>query len=161
MGALLSVACSDPIHDQLVASLGPENPAIPPGPNHRAGQPCLACHGDSGPAAQPFTIGGTVYAKQYLPQPAPGAHVQVEDQEGHSTIIVANAVGNFYTSAPAFQPTYPIHMTVAAADYSGVPSIMVSASNREGSCATCHYNPAGPNSPGPLFVLYNPTHAAQ
>jgi hypothetical protein len=30
---------------------------------------------------------------------------------------------------------------------------MLSVSNREGSCAMCHFNPASPISPGAVYVL--------
>ena len=56
------LGCNDATHDEEVAALGAEDPAVPPGPDHRPGQPCLTCHGGIGPAKQQFSIGGTVYA---------------------------------------------------------------------------------------------------
>lgn len=156
-GALFNVGCSDPVHDELVTSLGPENPNVPVGPNHRAGQPCLACHGTLGPAQLQFTVGGTIYQEECLPEPAAGAHVAILDQAGSSTILTSNAVGNFFATAQVYNPTFPIRMAVAGADYSPLTlTPMQSASNREGSCATCHTPTAGPTSPGPVFLSYNP-----
>jgi hypothetical protein len=54
-------SCADPVHDALVASLGPENPAVPQGQYHRAGQPCTACHGPEGPAKTQFSLAGTIF----------------------------------------------------------------------------------------------------
>ncbi len=46
-------ACGgDPVHDEEVAALGPEPGGGAPGPEHRPGQPCLVCHGGSGPASE-------------------------------------------------------------------------------------------------------------
>jgi hypothetical protein len=152
---LLTVAgCSDPVHDALVASLGPEDPSVGPGPTHRPGQPCVACHGDLGPAKLAFSVGGTVYQKQGSPIPAPGAQVLVEDQDGRATTIPTNAAGNFFVTPSVFLPNYPTRMRVASTDGTQVAQ-MISISNREGSCAMCHFDPPGPTSPGPVFIAYN------
>jgi hypothetical protein len=149
---LLASGCSDPVSDQLVQSLGPEDPNVPRGPNHRPGQPCLACHGGSGPAVLTLTIGGTVYAQQDKPLPAVAAQVQIVDQSGHTANLTTNPAGNFFTTAATFQPVYPFRVAqVAGAD--GTKVNMFSVSNREGSCAMCHFSPASPISPGPVFVL--------
>ena len=50
LAASLVWACGDPVHDARVAALGDERPGVPAGPNHRPGQPCLACHGGDGPS---------------------------------------------------------------------------------------------------------------
>lgn len=157
---LVSVGCGDPVHDQLVASLGAEDPNVAPGPTHRPGQPCLACHGDLGPAKVAFSIGGTVYAAEGKPLPATGAIVQVEDQDGHTANLTTNVAGNFFVTSSSFLPNYPIRNFVWSAD-AKEQAVMFSLSNREGSCATCHYNPPGPNSPGPVFLLTALAAAAQ
>jgi hypothetical protein len=150
-----AISCSDPVHDQQVTSLGPENPAVSPGPNHRPGQPCLWCHGTEGPAKTVFSIGGTVYAIQGQPTPAAGAQVSIEDSQGAVQRVTANTVGNFYITPSLFQPVFPIgQMKVTRANCSSLSSQMLSVSNREGSCAACHFNPAGPDSPGAIFIQY-------
>ena len=67
-------ATSNPVHDNEVAALGPEDPSVPPGPDHRPGQPCLVCHGGSGPASAQFAVGGTVYAAQIGTRAAERGH---------------------------------------------------------------------------------------
>jgi hypothetical protein len=57
---LAAVGCDDPVHDDAVTALGGEDPNVPIGALHRPGQPCLVCHGGSGPAALAFSVGGTV-----------------------------------------------------------------------------------------------------
>src|SRR5256885_5077120 len=56
------VACNDPVHDARVDALGPEIDGVPRGPLHRRGQPCLTCHGGSGPANTELSVAGTVFA---------------------------------------------------------------------------------------------------
>ena len=73
-------ACVDEVHDQEVAALGPEQPGVPPGPTHRPGQPCVTCHGGSGPAHTQFSVGGTAYEVEGQPAPAVGASVVIEDK---------------------------------------------------------------------------------
>jgi hypothetical protein len=51
---------SDPILDADKAALGPEDPNVPEGPLHRAGQPCAVCHRDGGEDPT-FVFAGTVY----------------------------------------------------------------------------------------------------
>jgi hypothetical protein len=150
---LLLVSCSDPVHDVQVVALGAEDPNVPAGPNHRPGQPCIWCHGEEGPAKTAFTVAGTVYSIQARPDPAAGAQVLVEDTQGRTQTITTNTAGNFYVTGALFQPNYPIRMSVKPAGGGPGPQ-MLSVSNREGSCAACHYNPPGPNSPGPVFITY-------
>jgi hypothetical protein len=152
--AVACPACADPLQDQAVASLGPENPNVPLGPGHRPGQPCLTCHGASGPASIPFSVGGTVYATQGGAKPADQALVRIEDIDGHLVTAKTNIVGNFYVLLTEFQLHYPIQMKVTSSD-GAQTSQMFTVSNRAGSCADCHSNPPGPNSPGPVFVFPN------
>jgi hypothetical protein len=147
--ALLS--CSDPVHDSAVQSLGPEDPLVSPGPGHRPGQPCLACHGGSGPAIARFIVGGTVYAKQGGGQPADRALVAIEDVDGHIVTATTNSVGNFYVSVGESALRYPTQVLVSSPN-GDQTSQMFSLSNRDGSCADCHFSPPGPTSPGPVFL---------
>ncbi len=152
-GSAAALACSDPVHDQLVASLGPENPTVPQGPLHRPGQPCLACHGGEGPASLQFSVAGTVYATLNQPQPAAGPCVQIEDIEGrYWTSAPTNAAGNFFVGETDFSPDFPIRMAIVACDTGFIFQQMQTYSARDGSCADCHLQPAGPTSPGVVYV---------
>ena len=57
-----SCSCTDPVRDQQIERLGGEDPRVPPGPEHRPGQPCVLCHSDGGPASDlKFAIAGTIF----------------------------------------------------------------------------------------------------
>jgi len=170
----LSGACGDPVHSDAVAALGPEAPGVPPGPNHRPGQPCLACHGGSGPAGRQFSVGGTVYMTQRVPYPdggappasAPGAGVTVQltDSKSSTHTTTTNGVGNFYVYLSDWAPVAPIGGITTDG---GVPDtshaiqitqgtnmdIMYSHVGRDGSCADCHFYPPGPLTPGPIYLV--------
>jgi hypothetical protein len=126
----IALACGDPTHDDAVAALGPEAPGVQPGPTHRPGQPCLTCHGGSGPGNATFSVGGTVFETERLPLPdggappvsAPlvGATVQLSDSSeltdasDASTSSTAtfttttNGVGNFFVLASQWTPVFPL-----------------------------------------------------
>jgi hypothetical protein len=150
----MAISCSDPVHDQLVQALGPEDPAVPPGPSHRPGQPCLACHGGMGPATTEFSAGGTVYMTEGRNAPADQALVQIEDIDGRVVKAPTSSVGNFFVAPSQIQFHYPILMRVMSSDGRQTEQ-MFSVSNRSGSCADCHFLPPGPNSPGPVFLFPN------
>ena len=59
--ATLAACDTDPVHSSAVDALGPEVAGVPKGPYHRAGQPCVTCHGGEGPASQQFVMAGTVF----------------------------------------------------------------------------------------------------
>jgi hypothetical protein len=150
LGSAATMGCDDALHDQIVTSLGPEKPGVPPGPLHRPGQPCLACHGGEGPAKVQFSVGGTVYAVRGQPGPAVGALVQVQDIDGrYWTSEPTNAVGNFFVLEASFAPDFPIRMEVRDGN---TTQQMQTYSAREGSCAVCHSSPPGPSSAGPVYV---------
>jgi hypothetical protein len=144
-------ACVDEEHNEEVQKLGPEQPGVPKGPDHRPGQPCVTCHGGSGPASLQFSIGGTVYDVQGGSTPSVGAKVLVEDVDGHLCTATTNTVGNFYVTLDQCAPHYPTQPTVAPAD-GAIPISMVTHVSRDGSCADCHYNPIGPASAGPVYA---------
>lgn len=154
-----SVACADPVHDDLVASLGPEAAGVPPGPTHRPGQPCLACHGGDGPASLQFSVGGTIYAVRGQPAPAVGALVQIEDIEGNYWTNTTNSAGNFFVELSDFAPTYPIRMEVVSSDAS-IAQRMQTYAGRAGSCADCHTSRADPRSPGPIYLTVSVSNDA-
>jgi hypothetical protein len=144
-------ACADPVHADLVASLGPEASGVSPGPLHRPGQPCLVCHGGMGPATLKLSVGGTVYSVRGQEPPAVGAAVQIEDIEGNYWTTDSNAAGNFFVEAAHFAPAYPIRMEVVSADGT-LTQRMQTYAGRNGSCADCHSDPTSPTSPGRVYL---------
>lgn len=155
LASLALVGCADPVHDDLVRSLGSEDPNVPQGPLHRAGQPCLACHGELGPASSAFSIGGTVYAVAGQTQAAVSAAVQIEDVGGNYLTVVTNSAGNFFAARNAFVPRYPIRMSVRSSDGQTTQQ-MLSLAARDGACADCHVDPPSPTSPGLVYVSGGP-----
>lgn len=157
VAALATAGCADPVHDDIVRSLGPEDPNVGPGPLHRPGQPCLACHGTEGPASQ-FSVGGTVYAVRDQPNAAAGALVQTEDIGGNYWTVQTNEVGNFYVAEHDYAPVFPIKLTVLTADLT-VSQQMQTYAARDGSCADCHLNPRSRSSVGPVYLFASPADA--
>lgn len=165
-------ACGDPTHDDAVTALGPEAPGVRPGPDHRPGQPCLTCHGGSGPGGAQFSIGGTAYAMQGSSSPLQGATVQLTDSRNSTHTTMTNTVGNFYILLSDWAPVAPIggvtegdgglnkdHAIQVCQgpcnpnDTSEAQAYMVTHIGRDGSCADCHYNPPGPLTPGAIYLL--------
>ena len=154
--AALAVACNDPVHDAEVAALGPEDPNVPPGPNHRPGQPCLTCHDN-------FSIGGTVYEEDLM-TPYDGATVQLVDATGSQYQTTTNMVGNFYVLKTDWMPVFPIGTytddagTVYGVQVIGTmnpqsPAQMLTHIGRDGSCADCHYGTTPDSStPGRIYL---------
>jgi hypothetical protein len=153
LAAAATAACIDTVHDNQVAALGPD--LEPPGPEHRAWQPCLVCHGGSGPAQRTFSTAGTVLDTQGQTAPAIGALVLIEDVDGRTYTATTNDVGNFFVTPDQLTPHYPTQMSVSSADGSVVQS-MLTHSSREGSCAVCHQPTVGPSSAGPVYLNAKP-----
>lgn len=162
LGAMTS-SCGDPTHTNAVDALGPE-PSGAPGPEHRPGQPCLVCHGGSGPGVAQFIFAGTVYKTADAKDPAPDAVVALSDALAFAADAGAgargtvhaktNGAGNFFIPVADYVPTYPVHVLVTAAGDDGTtPTVqMTSHIGRDGSCGACHTDPAGPLSPGHVFL---------
>jgi hypothetical protein len=138
-------ACGDPVHDNEVAALGSEAPGVSPGPDHRPGQPCLVCHGGEGPASEQFSFGGTVYEIAGPTVGYGGATVKLTDVNKVEATATTNSVGNFYVLASDYAPTYPVDVELDQGSYRNP---MFTHIGRNGSCAWCHYDPAGPATPG-------------
>lgn len=155
VSAGLACACADPAHDEAVAALGAEKDGVEPGPYHRPGQPCVVCHGGSGPAKSQFSIAGTVYATKTAKDPAEGVDVQLTGPlgpDGGTFHAKTNKAGNFYVDVNDFSPTYPMHVVLIGSD-GMTEADMLTHIAREGSCAGCHYDPAGPRTPGHVFLV--------
>ena len=150
--ALLAASDQDPVHDNEVTALGPEQPGVSPGPTHRPGQPCLVCHGGSGPASQQFAAAGTVYPWQ-SGSTAALTGVTVTLNATHDSIATAttNEVGNFYVLESQWVPAFPVHVQLA---YQSNSLSMTTHIGRDGSCATCHFDPPGPETPGHVYVNF-------
>jgi hypothetical protein len=146
-----SLGCVDTVHEDNVQALGSEQPGVPPGPLHRPGQPCITCHGGSGPASLQLSIGGTVYAVQGGNTPIAGVQVQIEDISGVFWNGTTNSAGNFYATLAQFAPHYPTTAQITSADGS-LTQAMSTLINRDGSCADCHSNPRSPTSQGPVYL---------
>jgi hypothetical protein len=144
-------ACSgDPVHDDLVTRLGPESSSVPPGPTHRPEQPCLACHGGSGPASTQFSIGGTAFIDTPGGKvPANGSVVTLIDANAVTATASANEVGNFWIPQSQWAPTFPVH--VVGVGYGSTTYAMVTHIGRDGSCASCHVDPAGGAAVGHIY----------
>jgi hypothetical protein len=147
----------DPVHDSQKAALGGETPGVPEGPLHRPGQPCIVCHDGEPGDATAFSMAGTVFLHANSVTPAAvGATVKLQNADGTTVSATTNEAGNFYFTPDAYVPKYPVHVTAITL---GTTSIaMHSHIGTNGSCAGCHADPAGPDSPGHVyFTITGPT----
>jgi hypothetical protein len=146
------LSCGDPVPDNAIANLGPEDPNVPRGPSHRPGQPCILCH-EAGGEARAFSLAGTVYTDVTSQKVVGGVNVLVVDATNATLSTTTNCAGNFFVPTEQFVPTYPIWFTLRVGK---VRRDMSSPAYREGSCAGCHTNPRGPSSPGHVYVIDDP-----
>lgn len=136
-------SCFNPVHSDAVAALGPEAPGEEPGAEHRAGQPCLTCHGGSGPAGPHWSFAGTVFEKRGGRVGAKDVIVTLTDATGASQTLRTNKVGNFYLRYENWSPTYPVGVALKR---DGATATMYTTIGRNGACAFCHYGDvAGPD----------------
>lgn len=138
-----STSCSsNPVHADEVDRLGDERDGVPQGEYHRAGQPCLTCHGFFGPSDTEFVVAGTVFAggdpKRQIGLER--AEVRLTDSGGTKWIARTNCVGNFFVKPSDWQPQFPILVEVGKG---GTRRAMKSTIGRDGSCATCHTAESG------------------
>jgi len=146
--ALLAAACN-PVRDDAVSALGGETGGFGPGPLHRPGQACLLCH--DGKLGDPtrFSVAGTVYVSPMSKTAANRATVVLRDADGKAIAYDTNRAGNFYVAPDQYTPRFPLTVEVR---YGGETTTMHGLIGREGSCAGCHHDPAGPDSPGHVYV---------
>jgi hypothetical protein len=159
LAAALAWACSDPVHDARVSALGGEKGGVPAGPNHRGGQPCLTCHGGDGPSSLELSVAGTVF-QTAAPDSPPlaGVTVTVFDATqladgGAPRTVTTNAAGNFYFPRSSWSPAYPLHDISVSLPGVDTPTLMHTNVGRDGSCATCHFDPKGNNSHGHIYFV--------
>jgi hypothetical protein len=87
---------------------------------------------------------------------AVGAAVTLTDATGSTRNEVTNSAGNFYIQANDWTPTFPLQVVVQPSG--GAPVYMLSpidgnsAQGLGGACATCHKDPAGPDSAGHVSI---------
>lgn len=146
----------DPVHDDTVAALGPEAPGVRRGPLHRPGQPCLVCHDGALGDPQRFTVAGTVFTTPATRDGAQGAVVTITDVNGWSINLTANAAGNFYATPSQYDPTFPLQTRLRgpSGETATMQTLIEGNGTVEpnGACASCHFDPAGPSSPGHVCV---------
>jgi len=151
--ALLGVWCAscgtDPTISAVADRLGPEEPGVPQGPEHRPGQPCVTCHHGSGPGEPAFSLGGTIYVDRDRALPLEGASVEFVDALERRRTATTNCAGNFYVEADDWQPQFPVWVEVRFGEESIVMETLI---QRDGACATCHFDPAGPDSAGHVYL---------
>ncbi len=165
--ALLPAAgCVPPsLEEQAADALGPE--VSEPGPRHRAGQPCLVCHSAAYPIGETlFAIAGTVYERVTDERGKDGIEVELRDAAGDTWTALSNGAGNFmFIVEPALDgqvddgdgvtriprlPRYPVRVAISEGART---KVMRNVIQREGACAKCHADPAGPASAGKIFLV--------
>jgi hypothetical protein len=132
-GAAMPACFKDPVHNTDVSNLGPERGNADE--YHRAGQPCVVCHGSEGPASTQFSVAGTIFSQPGDLVGVQGAQVELTDSAGTKYIATTNCVGNFYVKPSDWDPHFPILVRVAKG---GVSRTMTSPIGREPSCGKCH-----------------------
>jgi hypothetical protein len=147
---LIGLAGCDPVWSDAVAALGGEAPGVRTGPLHRPGQPCLLCHDGALGDPEEFSVAGTVFQDPMGEQAARGAQVVLTAADGASSTQTTNEAGNFYITAGAWRPTYPLQVQV---NFQSYMISMTSNIGRDGACASCHFDPAGPSSPGHVYAI--------
>jgi hypothetical protein len=148
--AFVLLAACDPVLTNEIDALGSEVNGVDTGPLHRPGQPCLLCHdGASGDPTQ-FSVAGTVFMKATGTKPAQRATIELQGADGMKFNATTNAAGNFYVSPGQFEPKFPLEVKV---HYQSETITMETLIGGDGSCAGCHEDPAGPDSPGHVFVM--------
>lgn len=147
--AAAAVAACDPVHSSQVDAIPPDPSGQRNGPLHRAGQRCGLCHDGALGNPPGFSVAGTIYVDDQATQAASGATVNLTDATGATYATSTNEVGNFYIRPQEFTPQYPMTVSV---NYQGTDVKMSSVIGRGGSCAQCHYLPAGPTSAGPVYI---------
>ena len=133
-GSFLS--CGDPVLSDAVDAQGNETSGVEKGELHRAGQPCVTCHQQGGPASDfPFTVAGTVFAQPKRQVGVELAEVRMTDADGTKHTAKTNCVGNFKVEKSEWDPKFPILVEVAKGN---VRRSMRSPIGREPSCGGCH-----------------------
>jgi hypothetical protein len=79
--------------------------------------------------------------------------VEFVDAREQRRTATSNCAGNFYIEADDWRPRFPVWVEVRF----GAESIaMATPIQRDGACATCHSDPAGPGSAGHVYLSEEP-----
>lgn len=88
---------------------------------------------------------------------APNTSVALVDAKGVAAELRTNAAGNFYATPGEYDPMFPVQVTVLGAGGQTVHMESLINGNGtvepNGSCASCHFDPAGPSSPGHVSLM--------
>ena len=154
---VVAAGCSDPVLDDAITALGDEQGS--PGPEHRAGQPCVLCHSKSGPASgTPFAVAGTIYQTSAGTTGADNVTVQFVDARGGAPLVnpKTNSAGNFWVLESEWPDiAFPLRVGIYNDPASPPAQVMNSLIGREGSCNFCHRPFATGSNLTPQEVLDN------
>jgi len=156
--AVVAAGCANPIADDRIEALGDEPlPDLEDFQYHRAGQPCVLCHGEYESEGPIMSVGGTIYRTRASRVPVEGARVKIWDAFGETYEAITNCVGNFWVEKDVFDPSFPLHVEVSyvlQGDDEPKSQPMTSRVSRDGSCAGCHQDLPQPTqySPGRVFA---------
>jgi len=81
--------------------------------------------------------------------PANGVSVDLLDSQNRTFVATTNVAGNFFVRVEEWQPVYPMKVSITA---NGVTTNMTADVGRNGACASCHFDPVGPASPGHVYT---------
>lgn len=132
--------------DRTREALGPD--MRHPGPEHRAGQPCLLCHSERGGDSPYFSVAGTVYDLDGVTG-REGIQVILVDATGNERTEWTNSVGNFMVWADDWSPAFPLSADVTDGDNR---IGMRSPISIDGSCSACHTGALSATSVGRVVV---------
>ncbi|HEY2899104.1 MAG TPA: hypothetical protein VGL59_00910 [Polyangia bacterium] len=144
--AVLSPA--DPVRSAQIAALGSEAAGTPPGPLHRPGQPCVLCHDGQGGPRQ-MSVAGTIFRDDMDRTPLADADVVMIDSAKTRFTAHTNCVGNFFVWPGDYQPVFPFWVAVSQGANA---SPMETPIQRDGSCASCHFDPLGARTAGHIYL---------
>jgi hypothetical protein len=150
--ALALSACADPVYDEAIERLGSETAGVPPGADHRPGQPCALCHSERGGESE-FSLAGTVYVDAASLLPIEDVEVRIIDSRERRFVARTNCAGNFFVRPEEFSPDFPIWLSLVRGN---IFRDMDTPVYREASCAGCHADPKGLSSAGHVFLIEDP-----
>ena len=148
LAPLSLLACNPVVADQ-VSALGPEAAGVRTGPLHRPGQPCTLCHDGAIGDPPAFSVAGTVFQSAIGTVGQANVKVTITGADGQVFAATTNSAGNFYLTPAQAQPKYPTRVSLGAG---GTTVTMQSHIGWAGACGSCHVDPAGPDSPGHVYV---------
>jgi len=151
---------------QEADALGPDYGRYESGPYHRAGFPCLKCHGDlwwqRGPVME---LAGTIYQRSSGDAASRDAAIEITDASGHAFTASTNSAGNFFVVVAGKQPQQYSDGSVEIPWHLDFPlSVRLRGRTRdedqpmrshiwkERNCATCHSGNPGVDGNGRIFV---------